>query len=132
MFRVMLVEDSLSIRQIVKDTLQDQFTSLSIMEASDGVEAFQKIDTQPPHLIFMDISLPGENGLELTQKIKSKYPDIIVVILTSHDTTEYREAAKRSEANHFLSKSSITNDEILWVVQSILLERGFNADGSER
>ena len=131
MFRTMLVEDSPSIREIVKDTLQDQFTSMSIIEASDGVEAFQKIGSQPPHLIFMDISLPGENGLELTEKIKSKYPDVIVIILTSHDSPQYREAAKRCKANHFLSKSSITNDEILRVVQSILLERGFNADGSE-
>ena len=132
MFRTMLVEDSLSIRQIVKDTLQDQFTSMSIIEASDGAEAFPKIDSQPPHLIFMDISLPGENGLELTEKIKTKYPDVIVIILTSHDSPQYREAAKRCKANHFLSKSSITNDDFVELVESILLEKGFNPDGSER
>ena len=132
MFRTMLVEDSPSIRQIVKDTLQDQFTSMSIIEASGGAEAFQKIDSQSPHLIFMDISLPGENGLELTEKIKVKYPDVIVIILTSHDSPQYREAAKRCKANHFLSKSSITNDDFVKLVKLILLEKGFNPDGSER
>ena len=69
MFRTMLVEDSSSFRQVVKNDLQDQFPSMEIIEAADGAEAFQKIDGRPPNLIFMDISLPGENGLELTRKI---------------------------------------------------------------
>ena len=64
MFRTMLIEDSSSFRQLVKDHLKDQFPPMDVIEASDGVEAFQKIDGHPPNLIFMDISLPGENGLE--------------------------------------------------------------------
>ena len=93
MFHTMLVEDSPSFRQVVKDNLQDQFPSMDIIEAADGVEAFQKIDGHPPNLIFMDISLPGESGLELTRRIKADYPDVTIIILTSHDSPEYREAA---------------------------------------
>ena len=78
----MLVEDNPSFRQLVKNNLQDQFPSMDIIEAADGVEALQKIDSHPPNLIFMDIRLPGENGLELTRKIKTNYPDIIIIILT--------------------------------------------------
>ena len=74
MFKTMLVEDSTSFRQVVKNNLQDQFPSMDIIEAVDGVEAFQKIDSYPPNLIFMDIHYPGENGLELTRKIKTDYP----------------------------------------------------------
>jgi CheY-like chemotaxis protein len=81
MFKTMLVEDSTSFRQIVKDNLQDQFPSMDITEAEDGVEAFQKIDSRPPNLILMDITLPGENGLELTRKIKADYPGVIIIIL---------------------------------------------------
>ncbi len=66
MFETMLVEDNSSFRQLVKDDLQSQFPSMDIIEAEDGVEAFRKIDSHPPNLIFMDIRLPGENGLELT------------------------------------------------------------------
>ena len=130
MFRTMLVEDSSSFRQVVKDNLQDQFPSMEIIEAADGVEAVQKIDGRPPNLIFMDINLPGENGLELTRKIKAGYPGVIIIILTSHDSPEYREAAIRCKANYFLSKGSITTDEILKLVKSIILGKGFNADGS--
>lgn len=131
MFKTMLVEDSPSFRQVVKDNLQDQFPSMDIMEAADGVEAFQKIDSHPPNLILMDITLPGENGLELTRRIKADYPGVIIVILTSHDSPEYREAATRCKANYFLSKGSIATDEIFKLVKSIILRKWFNADGSD-
>jgi DNA-binding NarL/FixJ family response regulator len=130
MFKTMLVEDSTSFRQLVKGNLQDQFPSMDIIEAADGVEAFQKIDSHPPNLILMDITLPGENGLELTRKIKADYPGVTIIILTSHDSPEYREAAIRCRANYFLSKGSIATDEILELVRSIILGKGFNADGS--
>jgi DNA-binding NarL/FixJ family response regulator len=130
MFRTMLVEDSPSFRQIVKVNLKDQFPSMDIIEAADGVEAFRKIDSDPPNLILMDITLPGENGLELTKKIKADYPGVIIIILTSHDSPEYREAAMQCKANYFLSKGSIATDEIFKLVRSIILGKGFNADGS--
>ncbi len=131
MFRTMLVEDSPSFRQVVKDNLQDQFPSMEIIEAADGAEAFQKIDGRPPNLIFMDISLPGENGLELTRKIKADYPNVTVIILTSHDSPEYREAAIRYKADYFFSKGALLNDGVFTLVKSILLKKGFSADGSD-
>jgi DNA-binding NarL/FixJ family response regulator len=131
MFKTMLVEDNPSFRQLFKNNLQDQFPSMDIIEAADGVEALQKIDSYLPNLIFMDIRLPGENGLELTRKIKTNYPDIIIIILTSHDLPEYREAATQNKANYFFSKNSIATDEIFKFVKTILLEKGFNADGSD-
>ena len=132
MFRTMLVEDSPNFRQIVKDTLQDQFPSMDIIEAANGAEALQKIDGHPPNLIFMDIRLPEENGLELTRKIKVDWPDVIIVIVTSHDLPEYREVAARNKADYLLSKRSMATDEIFTLIKSILSEKGFNADGSER
>ena len=125
----MLVEDNSSFRQVVKNDLEFQFPSMDVIEAGDGIEAFQKIDSHPPNLIFMDINLPGENGLELTRKIKADHPEIIIIILTSHDLPEYREAATQNKANYFLSKDSKTS-EIFKLVKSILLEKGFNKDGS--
>ena len=132
MFRTMLVEDSPLFREVVKFTLRGQFPSMDIIEAADGVEAFQKINGHPPNLIFMDISLPGESGLELTKRIKADYPDVTVIILTSHDSPEYREAADRSKADYFYSKGAISNNGIFTLVNSILLAKGFNADGSEK
>ncbi len=79
----------------------------------------------------MDIELPGENGLKLTRKIKADHPDIIISILTSHHLPEYREATTRCKANYYLSKDSIITDELFILVESILLEKGFNPDRSD-
>jgi CheY-like chemotaxis protein len=118
--KVLIVEDSALFRQILKDTLSDRFPSIEIHEATDGEEAFRKIEASRPALIFMDIRLPGENGLELTKKVKARYPKTIVVILTAYDLPEYREFSCQY-ADHFLSKdSSSTTENIFTLVQSIL------------
>jgi two-component system response regulator YesN len=123
MFRILIVEDSFLFRKLLKETLQSRFPSMEIIEATDGKEALQKIDSSSPNLVFMDIELRGENGLELTKRIKTQYPQIIIIILTSHDLQEYREAAYQNNANYFLSKGSSTKAEILALVDSILSDR---------
>ncbi len=122
MTKTLIVEDSTLYRKLLKETLQARFPSMEIIEAEDGIEAMKKISSLlfPPDLIFMDIKLPGENGLELTGKIKAKYPDVVVIILTSYDSEEYREAAARVKADHFLSKGASSKDSILALVESVL------------
>lgn len=118
--RALIVEDSGIFRTLLKETLHARFPSMEIDEAADGQEARQKIRSNSPDLIFMDIKLPGENGLDLTAKIKAEHPDIIVFILTSYDTPEYREAAAQAKANYFLSKGSSSKESILALVESAL------------
>ncbi len=89
-----------------------------IHEASEGNEALQTVDSFHPELIFMDIRLPGENGFQLTHKIKTTCPDIKVMILTGYDILEYREAAIRSGADGFVAKDSLGQVEM---IKSIIL-----------
>jgi DNA-binding NarL/FixJ family response regulator len=117
------VEDSTIFRALLKETLQSRFPSMEILEAADGEGAMKEITARPPDLIFMDVKLPGENGLDLTAKIKAKYPDVTVIVLTSYDTPEYREAAVKAKANHFLAKGSSNREGILTLVESILGDR---------
>ncbi|MBI5967769.1 MAG: response regulator transcription factor, partial [Deltaproteobacteria bacterium] len=118
-------------RQLLTDTLSTQFPHMVIEEAADGREALPKVEALLPDLVFMDIKLPDENGLELTQKVKTKYPETIVVMLTNYDLPEYREAAHRIGANYFIVKGSTTNEEIVTLTDSILLDLGFSLDGSK-
>lgn len=106
MKRILLVEDNAYFLQFLKEVLHARLPTIDIAEATNGKEALQKIETFAPDTIFTDLRLPGENGLELAQKIKAQYPDTIVVIITNYDLPEYREAAYRSGADHFLSKDS--------------------------
>lgn len=122
-YTVLIVEDSSIYRILLKETLLSRFPSMEIIEATNGQQALQKISSTCPDFIFMDIKLPGESGLELTKKIKADCPQMIIIILTSYDLPEYREAASKYGANYFLSKGSTTKEDILGLVQSILSER---------
>ena len=121
-FRVLIIEDSTLFRQLFKEALHDRFPSVEIYEAISGEEALLQVETLRPNLIFMDIRLPGENGLQLTQKIKARYPNIIVIILTGYDLREYREASSRY-ADYFFSKVSSTTQNIFTLVESIFPNR---------
>jgi two-component system response regulator YesN len=119
LIHVLLVEDNLHFRAFLRRELSARFPSVAIEEAGDGKEAMEKADDFQPRLVLMDIGLPGENGLEVTRKIKEKYPDVAVIVLTSHDSPEYREAARRYGADHFFTKDDDLHD-IFKVAESIL------------
>jgi len=93
-FKVLLVEDDEGFRRSLASLLRPKFPSFLFDEAATGTEALEKVEGFLPHLVFMDIKLPGLNGLELTRQIKTLHPEIHVVMLTSCDSPEYREAAR--------------------------------------
>ena len=132
MYHILLIEDNATFRQSLREILCNKFPSMIIEEAVDGREALQKIEELPPDLIFMDIRLPGENGLKLTKKIKTTYPNIIIIILTSYNIPEYRDAVHQCGANYFLVKSSSTGSQIIELVESILSDMNSNLDGSKK
>jgi CheY-like chemotaxis protein len=130
MFRTMLVEDSHSFRQVVKFYLKSEFPSMTIIEAADGIEALKEVNSCPPNLIFMDFILPGENGLELTRKIKASHPNIMIIIFSSYDLHEIQKVATQCKPDYFFNKGSIATGEIAALVKSILSEKGYRANGS--
>ena len=67
---------------MLKEGLYSRFPTMEIEEEPDGRDLFNKIDSFHPKIVFMDIRLPGENGLELTKKIKKNYPDIIIGLIS--------------------------------------------------
>jgi DNA-binding NarL/FixJ family response regulator len=119
MGKILIVEDNTVFRQMLKEILYARFPRITIREEPDGQQLLPTVDAFRPNIIFMDIRLPGENGLELAQKIKKSHPEIVVVILTSYDLPEYRQAATQSKADHFVTKDSPTQD-FLALVESIL------------
>ena len=99
---------------------------MDIKEAQEWNDAMETVKIFHPDIIFMDIRLPGETGLELTQKIKRDFPQTNIIIHTNYDLPEYREAASKFGANHFLSKGVTTGDQISAIVESIIANAGIN------
>lgn len=131
MTKILIVEDNATFRQSLKELLFTRFPSIEFEEAADGEEALKKIHGIAPDIIFMDIKLPGESGLRITKKLKAKYPELIIIILTYYDLPEHREAALQYGANHFLSKGT-SIQEIVELVQSIVSEKGLDSHGPNR
>jgi len=115
----LLVEDNDLYREEIRDLLSSRFPLWRILEAADGAEALDALQRYEPQVVFMDIALPGEDGLSLTRKIKQEHPNITVAILSSYDFPEYREAAQESGADLYLVKGLVSPVEIIAVIEEL-------------
>jgi len=115
--RIMLVEDSDVFRGAFKEELLALCPAATVREAASGEEAMRELKDSAPQIIFMDLRLPGENGLRLTQRIKAEFPNIRIAMLTSYDLPEYREAANRSGAERYFVKDSFSWNEVEEFIQ---------------
>lgn len=120
MLRTLLVEDDQRFRETLKGGLKEWFPSMVVEEANDGREAMEKVESLCPTLAFMDIRLPDESGLNVTEKIRGKCPDITIVMMTSYDIPEYQEAAMQRGASHYFVKGTTSPSEIKTWVESFL------------
>ncbi len=73
---------------------------------SDGKSLLNGLANEVPSVIFMDIKLPDENGIELTQKIKKKYPSVKIIALTMFGEIEYFNKMVDAGADGFLLKNT--------------------------
>ena len=121
--KTLIVEDNATFRGAFKEVLCKLFPSAIVEEATDGPQALSKVESFSPDLIFMDVRLPGETGLELTRKIKAVHPHISIVVLTDYDLPEYREAAFESGADDFVVKGSLNPPAIAALVKSIASQK---------
>ncbi len=112
MLRALIVEDSIPFRTVVKNELLFQFPSTEVVEAGSGEEALEKLGSRPMDLVFMDIGLPGQSGLEVTKRIKADHPDMPIIVVSSYDLPEYREAAIQCGASCFVNKNSFNIESI--------------------
>jgi DNA-binding NarL/FixJ family response regulator len=120
MAEVLIVDDNAAFRNMLRHILHSRFPSMHIREAQDGNRAIKKLEKQTSDIIFMDVRLPGENGFRLTERIKAAYPGIFIIIITSYDSPEYRDAALESGADFFVSKTESNATEILERVETII------------
>ncbi len=74
MFKILIVDPNDPFRQSLKKVLVNRFPSVDIQEAADGNEGLQKVEDFHPHLVFLEIHLPAETGLELAGRIKANHP----------------------------------------------------------
>jgi two-component system response regulator HydG len=99
---VMVVDDE----EIVRESFFHWFQKYGHMveTASSGFEALEKLEKNPFQVMFVDIKMPGMDGIELLEKVKQEYPDTIVIIITAYGSIESAVKAMRIGASDYLLK----------------------------
>jgi len=123
MFTILIVDGSTTFRELLRESLTARFPFIRVDEAPDAKTGIEKVGTSHSHLIFLDIHLPDENGLDLTRRIKHLCPASTVVVFTTYDLPEYRIAAFQAGADHFASKDSWSGEEINRLVDIEMITR---------
>jgi DNA-binding NarL/FixJ family response regulator len=107
MLKTLIVDDNKEFRQSLVEILCERSPNMVVTQADCGKDARQKMNIETPDIIFMDIRLPDGNGLEVCKQIKIRYPDIDIVVMSSFNLPEYRNAAVKTGAIYFLAKESL-------------------------
>ena len=117
--RIMIVEDHTLLRAGLRALLLQDPEIEIVGESDNGRDAIRLVGKLKPHLVIMDLSMPGMNGIEATRNIKRHYPETRVLVLTLHKTEEYIHESLGAGANGYILKDA-THDELRVAVRSIL------------
>ncbi len=129
MCKILIIDPNDPFRRSLKKVLINRFPSVEVREAADGDEGLPIVEAFQPDLIFLEIQLPTETGLDLAGRIKAAHPDIIIVILTSYDLPEYKLAVEQSGVEHMVPKDDWTGEDMIALVQSIFAELEMDEHG---
>lgn len=102
---VLLVDDSASFLQSALRFLSADSAIDVIGLARNGLEALRQVEALHPDLVLMDWAMPEMSGLEATRQLKAGEHAPHVIILTLHDSDEYRDAAQQAHADGFMAKA---------------------------
>ena len=115
---VVIIEDYKLTRVGLKSALNEYKHINVVGEAEDAESGMALIEKFQPQVVLMDLGLPGMNGLEATMKMKEKFPNTKVIILTSHERGEEVIAALGAGANAYCLKD-ITPDTLSEVIKNV-------------
>src|SRR5262245_2107428 len=100
--RILVIDDEVGIRDSMRRTLEYQ--GYQFIGAASGQEGLALIDRDPPDLVFLDIKMPGMDGLEVLDQIKAKHPEVPVVMVSGHGTAQNAFEARDKGASGFIEK----------------------------
>jgi two-component system, NarL family, response regulator DegU len=117
--KVAVVDDHNLFRAGMVAMLKDYEELKVVIEACDGRDLLEKLKTKMPHVVLLDIEMPGMDGVETTIKLKEKFPGIKIIILSMHNEDEFIFELISKGAHGFLPKHK-TIDEVVDAIYSVL------------
>ena len=102
MARILIIDDEEPIRFSLRGILEDE--GYEVLEAATAEEGIEVADAERPDLVFLDIWLPGMDGLTAQARLKGNHPDLPVVMISGHGTIETAVSAIQQGAYDFIEK----------------------------
>jgi two-component system, NarL family, response regulator NreC len=106
-YRIILADDHALVRQGIKKILGENPGLEVIGEAADGQEALELLEKSAPDLVILDIQMPRMSGLEAAKRIKDRYPEVKILVLTMHKENAYLEHAQEIEIEGYVLKEDV-------------------------
>jgi DNA-binding NarL/FixJ family response regulator len=117
-YRIVLAEDHVPLRQIIKKIVQGTGALTVVGEANDGLGILKILEQSLPDMVITDISMPRLEGLEASKQIKELYPQIKVLILTLHGEKDYLYQAMLHGVNGYILKEDM-DQELYSAIQAV-------------
>lgn len=116
--RVLLVDDHAILREGIRAMLSLSKDIEVVGEADDGQAAIECTEGLSPDVVLMDIAMPGMDGLEATRRIKDRFRNVKVLILTQHENREYVYPILKAGADGYVLKKA-AGTELLSAIRAV-------------
>lgn len=122
MLKLLIADDELYVREYMKTVLDWNALGISICGyAEDGPEAIEVAENTNPDIAFLDINMPGMDGLVLTETLKEKFPDLVIAFVTGYSEFEYARKALQLGAEEYILKP-FSPEELETAVRRMILK----------
>lgn len=103
-YKILIVDDHPIVRHGLGELIARQPDMQVCGQAGDASQALRQVEINRPDLAIVDISLNGDNGIELIERIKALYPEVKVLVSSMHDETVFAGRALRAGAMGYINK----------------------------
>lgn len=117
--RIILVDDHAAVRSGYKRFIDSESDMVVVGEASNAEQAFGMLKTTACDALVLDISMPGQSGLELIKRVLLKWPKLAVIVLSMHDSPVVATKALEQGAKAYVTKSSDPEELILGIRKAL-------------
>ncbi len=130
--KILIVDDEMMIKEWLKYTITSLPFEINVLDtASNGIEALEKTSSETFDLIFIDITMPKMNGIELLKNLYEQAIDSILIVLSSHDEFQFAREAIKYNIKEYILKNECSKEklsEILYSCQEKLATRSFDSE----
>jgi len=119
MNRILIVDDNVPFRHALRDFLAQEPDFDIVGEAGQLDEAIRCIGNLSPHLVLTDLSMPDARGVEAVTEIRRVYPEMKILVVSSHREREYKLPCHEAGANGYVAKDSV-HDLLRGAIRAVL------------